>query len=93
MPFAQDSKILGKTIELEIATRVVRDYSTTIISCLDNQNEAFFSATTRFTETIAGEPRELIFDVNLPETKADRDKLKEKLGHTGIHIFTYTENG
>ena len=34
-PFEADCKLSGKTIELEIATSAIRDYSTTIISCLD----------------------------------------------------------
>ena len=32
----------GKTIELEIATRSIRDYDTTIISCLDEQKSSFY---------------------------------------------------
>ena len=36
-PFEFEFKGTGKTIELEIATSAIRDYGTTIISCLDGQ--------------------------------------------------------
>jgi hypothetical protein len=41
--FANDFKANGKTIELEIATRNIRDYNTTIISCLDNKTSPFYT--------------------------------------------------
>ena len=41
--FANDFKANGKTIELEIATRNIRDYDTTIISCLDNKTSPFYT--------------------------------------------------
>lgn len=92
--FKEDFKNRGKTIELEIATSAVRNYSTTLISCLDKQSTDFFEVNTSFVEE---DFRANIFKVNLdseklkiqnPETGEDTFKLT-----TGTHVFSYTENG
>lgn len=92
--FKEDFKNRGKTIELEIATSAVRNYSTTLISCLDKQSTDFFEINTSFVEE---DFRANIFKVNLdseklkiqnPETGEDTFKLT-----TGTHVFSYTENG
>ena len=48
--FAKDFITRGKTIELEIATRGIRNYDTTIISCLDKVKSPFYSVEEFFEE-------------------------------------------
>jgi hypothetical protein len=92
--FKEDFKNRGKTIELEIATSAVRNYSTTLISCLDKQSTDFYDISASFTEE---DFRRYTFKVNLdtsklsitdPETKETKSKLTP-----GTHVFSYTANG
>ena len=84
-PFAEDFKNYGKTIELEIATSAVRNYSTTLISCLDKQSTDFFEAETSFVN--------LDFRANIFKVNLDVTKLKASGITTGTHVFSYTANG
>lgn len=92
--FKEDFKNRGKTIELEIATSAVRNYSTTLISCLDKQSTDFYDTSASFTEE---DFRRYTFKVNLdtsklsitdPETKETKSKLTP-----GTHVFSYMANG
>ena len=84
-PFAEDFKNYGKTIELEIATSAVRNYSTTLISCLDKQSTDFFEAEASFVD--------LDFRANIFKVNLDVTKLKASGITTGTHVFSYTANG
>ena len=64
--FETDFKNSGKTIELEIATSAVRNYSATLISCLDKQSTDFYDTSASFTEE---ESRRYTFKVNLDVSK------------------------
>ena len=87
--FEADFKNSGKTIELEIATSAVRNYSATLISCLDKQSTDFYDISTSFAEE---ESRRYTFKVNL-----DVSKIKDEHGSSkltpGSHVFSYTANG
>lgn len=83
--FQNDFKNLGKTIELEIATSSVRDYSSTIISSLDGQNVDYYDSTTTFVDY---DTRDSVFDVHL-----DFEKLKLLNLSLGSSVLTYTEQG
>ena len=48
--FAKDFTTRGKTIELEIATRGIRNYDTTIVSCLDKVESPFYTVEEFFEE-------------------------------------------
>ena len=48
--FAKDFTTRGKTIELEIATRGIRNYDTTIVSCLDKVKSPFYTVEEFFEE-------------------------------------------
>ena len=80
-PFKEDFKNRGKTIEFEIATSAVRNYSSTIISCLDKQSTDFYEAATSFVEE---DFRHSIFTVNIDNTKISKSDLT-----TGSHVFNY----
>lgn len=85
MPFKDDFKTRGKTIELEIATSAVRNYSSTIISCLDKSRTDFYAADTSFVEQ---DTRKKVFDVEL-----NTEKLKAKELTLGNHVLNYTTEG
>lgn len=87
--FETDFKNSGKTIELEIATSAVRNYSATLISCLDKQSTDFYETSTSFAEE---ESRRYTFKVNLDISKIKDENGKSKLT-TGSHVFSYTVNG
>ena len=84
-PFAADFKNYGKTIELEIATSAVMNYSTPIIQCLDKTRTDFFEATPTFVDE---DTRDNIFTVSL-----DQATLVEKGLPIGSIVFNYTANG
>ena len=84
-PFEEDFKTRGKTIELEIATSAVRNYSSTIISCLDKSRTDFYTADTSF---VAGETRLKAFDVEL-----NTEKLAKQGITLGSHVINYTNDG
>ena len=85
MPFKDDFKTRGKTIELEIATSAVRNYSSTIISCLDKSRTDFYAADTSFVEQ---DTRKKVFDIEL-----NTEKLKTKELTLGSHVLNYTAEG
>lgn len=85
LPFENDFKNRGKTIELEIATSGVRNYSSTIISCLDQTRSEFYEARTVFVNE---EFRSSVFTTSL-----DNTKISSKITTLGDHIFNYTANG
>lgn len=85
LPFEKNCVSTGKTIELEIATSSVRNYSSTIISCLDKTKINFFEASTTFANI---DDRQYVFTVGL-----DNNILSTKLLETGDHVFNYTEDG
>ena len=87
--FDTDFKNSGKTIELEIATSAVRNYSATLISCLDKQSTDFYETSTSFAEE---ESRRYTFKVNLDVSKIKDENDKSKLT-PGSHVFSYTANG
>lgn len=84
-PFAEDFKTRGKTIELEIATSAVRNYSSTIISCLDKSRVDTYTAD---TSLVNSDIRAKAFDVVL-----DQKKIAEAGLTLGTHVFNYTANG
>jgi hypothetical protein len=83
--FEEDFKTRGKTIELEIATSAVRNYSSTIISCLDKSRTDFYVAEPSFVDD---ETRLMAFDVAV-----DTEKIKEIGLPLGDHVISYTANG
>lgn len=84
-PFEEDFKTRGKTIELEIATSAVRNYSATIISCLDKSRTDFYTAEPSFVDD---ETRLMAFDVTV-----NTEKIKEIGLPLGDHVISYTANG
>lgn len=84
-PFKEDFKTRGKTIELEIATSAVRNYSSTIISCLDKARTDFYSAEASFVQA---ETRLKAFDIEV-----DSNKIKEQGLTLGSHVLNYTTDG
>jgi hypothetical protein len=48
--FATNFTAQGKTIELEFATRGIRNYESTIISCLDNEKTPFYTVEPLYTK-------------------------------------------
>lgn len=84
-PFENDFKSRGKTIEFEIATSAVRNYSTTIISCLDKSRTDFYTADTSFVDD---ETR-----LNAFEVAINTEKLKEVGLTLGDHVLNYTAEG
>ena len=87
--FANDFKNSGKTIEFEIATSAVRNYSATLISCLDKQSTDFYEASASFAEE---DFRRYTFDISLDTSKLKDEEGGSKLT-TGTHVFSYTANG
>ena len=84
-PFKDEFKSRGKTIELEIATSAVRNYSSTIISCLDKSSTDFYAAEATFVEDTT---RLKGFDIEI-----NPEKIKD-IGLTlGSHVITYTDAG
>lgn len=79
--FKEDFKNRGRTIELEIATSAVRNYSATLISCLDKQNTDFFEAIPSFVEE---DFRKNTFKVNL-----DIETLKATGITPGTHVLSF----
>ena len=87
--FANDFKSNGKTIELEIATRSVRDYDTPIISCLDAQESPFFEV----EESIKDADKRIKgFKVNYTYSTLEDLARSGKLP-VGEHIFNYNGTG
>ena len=84
-PFEEDFKTRGKTIELEIATSAVRNYSATIISCLDKSRTDFYTAEPSFVDD---ETRLNAFSVTV-----NTEKIKEVGLPLGDHVINYTSNG
>lgn len=79
--FAKDFITRGKTIELEIATRGIRNYDTTIISCLDKVKSPFYSVEEFFEEE---ETR-----LNGYEVSYTYSTLASAITTEGKHLFTY----
>lgn len=79
--FKEDFKNRGRTIELEIATSAVRNYSTTLISCLDKQSTDFFEAIPSFVEE---DFRKNTFKVNL-----NIETLKATGITPGTHVVSF----
>lgn len=84
-PFENDFKTTGKTIELEIATSAVRNYSSTIISCLDKARTDFYTAVPSFVDD---ETRLMAFDVAV-----DTEVIKTAGLTLGDHVLNYTAEG
>lgn len=84
-PFARDFKTSGKTIELEISTSAVRNYSSTIISCLDGSSTAFYAATPSFVDR---DTRQKGFTVAVNTSKLGQQGLT-----LGNHVLNYTTEG
>lgn len=84
-PFENDFKTTGKTIELEIATSAVRNYSSTIISCLDKARTDFYTAVPSFVDD---ETRLMAFDVAV-----DTEIIKTAGLTLGDHVLNYTAEG
>ena len=84
-PFENDFKTTGKTIELEIATSAVRNYSSTIISCLDKARTDFYIAEPSFVDD---ETRMMAFDASI------NTEIIKNVGLTlGDHVLNYTTEG
>lgn len=79
--FAKDFITRGKTIELEIATCGIRNYDTTIISCLDKVKSPFYSVEEFFEEE---ETR-----LNGYEVSYTYSTLTSAITTEGKHLFTY----
>lgn len=84
-PFAEDFKSRGKTIELEIATSAVRNYSSTIISCLDKSRVETYTTDISLVDS---DIRAKAFKVSL-----DQDVIAEAGLTLGSHVFNYTLEG
>lgn len=84
-PFVEDFKTRGKTIEFEIATSAVRNYSATIISCLDKSRTDFYTAEPSFVDD---ETRLNAFDVSI-----NTETIKEVGLTLGDHVLNYTTEG
>ena len=78
-----DFKYLGKTIELEIATKSVRNYDATIISCLDKEKSAFFTVESFLANE---ETRAKGFQPSISYATISNAELG-----LGEHVFTYKE--
>ncbi|MBP5467685.1 MAG: hypothetical protein J6Z11_00405 [Candidatus Riflebacteria bacterium] len=85
MPFSADFKNYGKTIELEIATSAVMNYSTSIIECLDKTRTDFFDATPIFVDE---DTRDNEFAISLNQAKLETKGLP-----IGSIVFNYTAAG
>ena len=79
--FAKDFTTRGKTIELEIATRGIRNYDTTIISCLDKVKSPFYEVEELFEEE---ETRLKGYEVSYTYST-----LTSVITTEGKHLFTY----
>ena len=79
--FAKDFTTRGKTIELEIATRGIRNYDTVIISCLDKVRTPFYTVEEYFEEE---ETR-----LNGYEVSYTYSILEKAITTEGRHLFTY----
>ena len=79
--FAKDFITRGKTIELEIATRGIRNYDTVIISCLDKVRTPFYTVEEYFEEE---ETR-----LNGYEVSYTYSILEKAITTEGRHLFTY----
>jgi hypothetical protein len=79
--FAKDFVTRGKTIELEIATRGIRNYDTTIISCLDKVKSPFYEVEEFYEEE---ETRLKGYEVAYTYSI-----LKSAITTEGKHLFTY----
>jgi hypothetical protein len=97
-PFTTNYKTTGKTIEFEIATSVVKNYSSTIIECLDGTKTDSYSASPSLVNV---EKRPKIYTVGLefgdddPNTAEDESKTQKiasKITTTGRHVFSYLNN-
>ena len=71
----------GKTIELEIATRGIRDYNTTIISCLDKTDSPFYEVTELYEQE---ETRLKGYKVSYTYSTLTNSGLS-----VGKHLFTF----
>ncbi len=79
--FANNFTGQGKTIELEIATHGIRDYESTIISCLDNEKTPFYTVEPLYTkeeERLQGYEVSYIYSI-----------LSEVISVPGKYLFTY----
>ena len=79
--FASNFTTQGKTIELEIATRDIRNYDTTIISCLDKIKTPFYTVEEFFAEE---DTRLYGFEVSYIYSI-----LAQEITTLGKHIFSY----
>lgn len=79
--FAKDFTTRGKTIELEIATRGIRNYDTTIVSCLDKVKSPFYTVEEFFEEE---ETRLKGYEVAYIYST-----LASAITTEGKHLFTY----
>lgn len=78
-PFEKDFRTTGKTIELEFSTSDIKDYETSIISCLSMAD--YFS---KKQICVDAPDRKKEFRVNL-----DIEKFKEKVVDLGTYEFKY----
>ena len=79
--FEKDCTARGKTIELEIATRAIRNYDTTIISCLDQEKTPFYTVEELFEQE---ETR-----LNGYKASYTYSILASTLKTEGTHLFTF----